>query len=340
MSVRQAYETQLAVLEAEFERQLSQAGGQESRSSVLLRRARVQLDEAAAELTAGELSQFVVRSRLARAMCNAMVVLDSVAHPDTAPEVGWARSDEGRSGRMVDTQLMRLFFDIQRGGELTAFWYKPRKINFCNAAASGELLPCLKNSLVFGLGSGSEQSTAFCGAAAIKTTASTPDVLTLRSTVSAEGAALATTLDFHAGFGAHLKEATTGLALEFELEGQNLEQAVFCSEWNFAMQSGEIEGLSAYALKAVGGVEDGLHYLNVPRELTAADARGGLYGVRLIDGVGSLVVDFRTARPLEKLCIDPLSDAGGFQGSRLRFFYPAADLIDPRRRATLFISIV
>lgn len=338
-----AFKLHAAELERTFAELSAQAGGAESRSSTLLARARENLTEAESALAASDLRLFVDRAAIVRSFNRSQVIFDSILYPETAPEVGWAACLPHKDERweVVDTALMRLYFDKFQGGQLCWFDYKPRKLNFCNAATGGELLPCLKSYILPPNKSlPGDVLGVFDQEAVSLITANTPDVLSMRLSTTCADMKLDAALDFHAGFGGHLKEANTGFSVELELEGEVPENSQYCIEWNYSMQSGELDGMNAYALKAVGGVEDGLHSLSVPLTLTKQHASGGLYGVRLIDGVGSLITDFRFSRPLNKIIIEPLLDEAGYQGSRLRLFCPAADLADAGKRCVLFVSIV
>ncbi|MCB0345112.1 MAG: hypothetical protein KDD66_08335 [Bdellovibrionales bacterium] len=343
MQAASVFKRRLDELEQLFGELSKQAGGEASRASNMLREARVFIDEAREHLTSSDLGSFTSRALICRCFLKARVIFDSILNPETAPEEGWAivEEPEDERWRVIDTQLMRLYFDKQQGGRLAWFDYKPRKINFCNVVSGGEMLKSLQASLVAVSGSGTEVvHCEFDGAVKALTTASTPDVLSMRFVASKDDLRLDSGLDFHSGFGAHLKEANTGFSVEYELSGSVPPDTLFCLEWNYAMQSGEIDGMTAYALKAVGGVEDGLHSLDSPLRLNREHASGGLYGIRITDGIGNLVTDFRFSRPLVRLDADPVIDDSGFQGTRLRLYLPAADLADVKKRCVLFISIV
>ena len=343
MNAANAFELHAAELEQTFENLQAQAGGAKSRASSLLAKARTFLDEAKELRSASSLESFSERAAVCRAFAEAQVIFDSVMNPETAPEEGWVECTDtaDEKWRVVDTQLMRLYFDKSRGAGLSWFEYKPRKINFCNVAKSRELQPSLRAFLLNDIDDDLAKSICnFDSRAKALTTASTPDVLSIRFSTDSNGVKFDSALDFHAGFGGHLKDANTGFSIECELSGEFPEESVFCLEWNYIMQSGEVGGMTAYALKAVGGVEEGLHELSSPLVLSQEHAQGGLYGVRLIDGVGNLVTDFRFSRPLLKLSIDPVIDELGYQGSRILMYCRASDLADISQRTVLFVSIV
>jgi len=90
-----------------------------------------------------QLARPEVRKALKEAVLFCQVECDALNNPDTEPNEGWVSHEtkdydrDGEEEIIVNTQLMRLFFDPAAGGSITEFDYYPRKIDLFDSFGGG-----------------------------------------------------------------------------------------------------------------------------------------------------------------------------------------------------------
>jgi hypothetical protein len=154
---------------------------------------------------------------------------------------------------------------------------------------------------------------------------------------------------FRAGIGAHLQNATTGFALEYWVEAKtdDFESQLIELSWAFLLPSARPDAASALTLHSVGGISKEALSLDKPLYLSGDNMEGGLYGLRLVDGLNGLTTDWRSAKPLRAVSVSPQfapdpDDPKNsiYTGSSLRFYIDPKRASDPHSPNTLFLSIV
>lgn len=313
----------------------------------------------------------IFRHYLYRSILHAQVEIDAVSRPDIDPTAGWVDlvvedfDHDGSLEIQVDSQLQRLFF---RGTRLIEWDYKPRKADFLNL-----LLPHPREAF-----SGPAESAALtvCRMAAPgqiepvkeleqavekpKLIRQSPDLITfrVRRRVKLElpdgavfSAAIIKDLSVHAGIGAHLNNATTGFSIEYWLETNDKidDSLILCDEWNIALPSADAAGWSGRLLHGGGGTSEHPFELADVKAADGYNTPGGLHGIRLIDGLGPLVIDLRSAKPLSAAEVVPIAteenfEPAGFrqiiQGVKVKMSIAAKRVGDEFHTNTLFVSIL
>jgi len=308
-----------------------------------------------------------VRACLYEQINIAQVEIDIIVEPDVDPVLGWVRhlhlpNDEQVKQVAIDTQLMRLHFDLARAGALTEFDYKGRKANLVSTAwdenhslsfleglvelqpneLSGEKLPEINRLLTPMPGSAAEalitrQTKDLTGLRLIRTA----DARGIKSSTN-WSARIVKHYTVKAGIGAHLPNVTTGFSQEYWLEGTGAPGAsVYCvSRFSFMLPSAHPDSISFRPLASAGG-EAPKSIRHSQFFLKANDVEGGLYGIRLIDGISNFVVDLRSAKQLNGVGCLPFeqvsdSEANGFA---LLFFIGAGRIYEDDKANMIFLSI-
>ena len=297
----------------------------------------------------------------------AQVEIDIITQPDIDPVLGWVRhmhlpNEESVKYVAIDTQLMRLHFDLARAGALTEFDYKGRKANLASTAWDGnDSLSFIEGLLEL---QPAELSTAKLpeinriltpapgSATGALITRQTKDLTGLRLIRTAgvrglkkngtQSARIVKHYTVKAGIGAHLPNVTTGFSQEYWLEGDSAPgSAVYCvSRYSLMLPSANPDSISFRPLASAGGeapksIPYSQFFLNVN------DIEGGLYGLRLIDGVSNFVLDIRSAKQLNGIGVLPLERVSDTEmnGIVLLFFVGAGRIFEDDKANTIFFSI-
>lgn len=306
------------------------------------------------------------RGAIYEALLRGQVDFDVARHPDVDPNNGWVELDRFKSADglveelILDTQLMRLYLDTARGGVITEFDYKPRKTNFLNVLGDAEeALPALRDYLVT-IASGGEfipREKHYCIKSDVKVTRHTTGLVCLRflqqcsyrTPSGEEQVELSKEFTFKSGIGAHLSNATTGFGVEYMVEGGNPNpDAMLVVDWPFILPSGEGTASIGYPLMCVGGVSSTRFELHKESLIRGESVPGGLYGLRLIDGLRDLSLDIRVSRPLWGIKLQPLTvprsrdgeEFRSYQGTVLSFIVPVGRLINTLSGFNVFLSIM
>lgn len=318
---------------------------------------------------AGAFSRHALRRAFATATVTAQVEIDSVIHPEVDPTHGWIEhvkrdfDQDGEEELIVDSQLKRLYFKPGAGGALIRFEYKPRKLDLCGAVGGdGRELSFVEGLLEIpdvqlvreNMERLAAQLTPLPGdVAELLVTKQTRDLFGLRVVralgsrgLEARGsyaASLTKHYTVRAGIGAHLNNATTGFSFEYWLEAQNAppDNLRLASRLVFSPGSGSADSVSLRPLSAFGGAADRAFALKDLPFLKSSDVEGGLYGVRLIDGIENFVMDLRSAKPLTALGVTSIADpAGTLSGVSIVFFVDAKRVYLDDKANTFFLSIL
>ena len=313
------------------------------------------------------LSRPELRSAFNQLVISADVELDYLLNPKVDPTIGWVRlaKHEGAAGGTdeftIDTQLAKFSLHPSGAGALTALEFKPAKWNVLSTMDPATLLPL--GSFVDSVVALTEQERTSGTIPRLfgrelptrkaRPTKHSRDLLTLRvegplSDRFPQGVAIKD-FSFKAGIGAHLPNATTGLTLEYWIESETQFAAddYHVVEVNLIFPSLHPGSIAAKALMCVGGVSPEQHSLDVERRFPTNSVEGGLFGVRLIDGISGFAMDLRSSKQLSLMHISPLGTAqtskapsSSFQGIALRIALPASRIVSDGKSNTLFVSIV
>ena len=317
------------------------------------------------------LERLALRKAVYQSLIQAQVAIDAARFPNIEPLIGWVETTwldldmDGEEELIVDTQLQRLYLKPSMGGAILEHDYKPRKVNLTNVLTDepeggpleGEfkssvgLYPCCSLQDAFGKEEDKELGFSL-EPWDYKILRQAPDVLLIRFF---RELGMGTDLEFNkllsirSGIGAHLKEATTGFTVEYWLEGSSKpEEDVFIlSRWHTVVRSEETSAISIYPLLAVSGV--GEEKVDLTKEVLTKgeDLPGGLYGLRFVDGVGNLTIDYRFSKPISSLLTKPVyqsttlqDEEPKIQGISFRFNIQAASIFGDTKTNNLFVSIV
>ena len=295
------------------------------------------------------------------------VDMEASFYPDVDPNTGWINhkvidttSSQGEL-IVVNSQLMRLYLLPNQGGGIGAFFYKPRKINLCMPTLGSPDNLCA----TFRLRKIKSSDNSYCSAlnkSKALVTRQTLDALYIRFLtpllIPNADISIASEFRFNAGIGAHLANSTTGLSLEYWIEGDtnnfnSTEDYLIDLTWSILLPCATPDALSLSSLQCVGGVSKSTVSMAEQQTIKNSDVEGGLYGARLIDGLQSLVIDLRTSKPLTEMQISPLFIAKSnieksskaqtentYYGTTLRLTSSLKRLKDSASPITAFLSIV
>ncbi|HQH27753.1 MAG TPA: hypothetical protein PLP17_10185, partial [Oligoflexia bacterium] len=304
------------------------------------------------------------------ALLEAQVAVDKIWRPETDPVDGWVdlaavpRADGGEE-TVVDNPFQRLYFAHSLGGALVEYDYKPRKLNLLNCEArTANSVPAFCGKLLTReAGGGFTQLGGEFSFSSVRLIRKSPDLLKVRFVEKLEAGASGARREWtgslykdftvRAGLGAHQANATTGFSLEYWLESDVPAAAdMFVGvEWTMMLPSGDPRVMSARPLLCVGGESERVLALTQSWLLDSAFHPGGLYGVRLIDGLEGLVIDLRASHRLDFIELAPLWSEGRsavdseleqsmcFGGTRVRFIAPLSAFAGDYRSNTIFVSI-
>lgn len=303
--------------------------------------------------------------KISAALISGMVEIDQVTHPQIDPSQGWVEMmaskllPEGDSFG-VDTQLMRLFFG-ERG--LCTWAYKPRRIDLCSSGLSSPIEWVQDQNTLLPTG-------VFTTASPVEVWSvlrRSKDIQVLRSQKnlpSKWGSGIVyKDFIFKAGIGAHLPCSTTGFSIELWMEDLGVTfppEAVLVQQWLLTFPGCAMDAISFRTLHSFGGISEhaqGLSDFVIQHE---RDVSAGLHGLRVIDGLESLVIDFRTARGLKAVSYQKLfrsqfpsaqkgagPDPTGKEvmsdevsGLVLSFYFDVHRMMGEDRTNTLFVSIL
>jgi hypothetical protein len=145
---------------------------------------------------------------------------------------------------------------------------------------------------------------------------------------------------FKAGVGAHLANATSGFSIEHWLESKkDLSTHMTCLQLNLTLPTKDVKLISVRPLTAFGGVGEKVRQFDPNVFVRSVDEPAGVHGGRLIDGLGSLVIDVRSAKPLNAINIVADQDEGLVVGLIMQLFVDARRVLGDDKANTVFISI-
>ena len=362
------YSEQLSQLEAELVAERAKISPEETESIAIGR-----LNQAESFLRegvqyCGQISQGDPNAapEMIRALISCQVELDYLRSPEVDPFVGWITTGndqrvETGTYTLVDTQLYRAYVDHQ-SASVVSFQYKPRKLDLMAGVWEGGGV--LSTSQRLFEPSAKEPINADTAARLIvksgfetspkdpkvETKIKTKDLVRIHASSSAENGAIKECRDilFKAGIGAHLANATTGFSIEHWVESKNaLASQMLCLQLNLGLPTRDINLISTRTLTAFGGTSERANQqLARGTFIKSADEPAGVHGVRLIDGLGTLILDIRSAKPLNALSVtpdysagEPEAEGGQVVGLILQFFIDARRILADDKANTVFISI-
>lgn len=309
------------------------------------------------------LSDPYVRRRMNQALISAQVEIDFLERPEVDPNEGWIQFHEQPQFQVyqLQSQLIEMLFKAKTGGALTLD-YKPRKTNLLSVLDKSERAGF--TDFYVEIDGDVERLTeeqltkilppppgAFSEACEFKLLKRNPSAVSIRfeREFSLTKGSLLSNFSFHfkSGIGAHLTNSTTGFSVEYWLEAVDKPQALMGIQVPIMLPSSAVEGMSAIALQCVGGVSNLRRSMEEPFFISAQTIPGGLYGLRLIDGVDGFVIDFRSAKGLLGIYHRPVysapahpDEAREYQGSLFYFLSAAHRIFGDDKANTLFVSIV
>lgn len=354
------YSEQLKLLRSEVEKEKLGLAPEEKESIAATR-----LDQAAAFVVEAEFNleefkrgNFVAAYELIRALVSAQVELDYFNNPEVDPFIGWIKVTEekrsdGREFSVLDTQLYRTYLDL-RSATPVSFQYKPRKLDLMSGVweDGGVLSICQR---AFDLSA----KTALTPAGAerlilrngfdvpprdpkVQTKIRTKDLIRfcLSSGLESGKGREYRDLVFKAGVGAHLSNATAGVSIEHWVEmGPELPTQMVCLQLNLGLPTKDVELISVRPLTAFGGVSERVLKFSPNIFIKSSDEPAGVHGTRLIDGLGSLVIDIRSAKPLNAASVIAELNGGAAKGLIVQFFIDARRINGDDKANMVFISI-
>ncbi len=322
------------------------------------------LETARGELVSTKHQAAPVRDSVIRSYLSAQVEIDTILSPRVDPNDGWVKLvDRAPAGRtIVDTQLMRLEFTDC--GDLVSLGYKPRKCELVAqlAADAGAWLFAsnwVADSAPFVLArTPGFLRIRFAESTAAETTASESSRIQLDKIFSVKS-----------GIGAYLNDSTTGFSLEIKRKNSKVAEVSaplntlpsFKLRQVILLPSGVAAMASVAPLLSFGGVgKADLDFTTA--EFTANSLPGGLFGVRLVDGLDDFTVDFRSSKPIlrvearqlfdftladsiaaDVVAADGVAAVGDnkiYLGMEFELEIDAATLVDEDHPFTIFCSIV
>lgn len=249
--------------------------------------------------------------KISEALIAGMVEIDQVTHPKIDPNQGWVEMmasellPEGDSYG-VDTQLMRLFFG---NGGLCTWAYKPRRVDLCSSGLSSPMEWVQDQNTLSSTGVFTTASPAEVWSVLRRS----KDIQVLRSQKNLPSkwgsGVVYKDFIFKAGIGAHLPCSTTGFSIELWMEGLGTsfpEEAVLVQQWLLTFPGCATDSISFRLLQSFGGISEHAQGVSDFFIQYGRDVPAGLHGLRVIDGLESLVIDFRTAHGLRAVSCQKL----------------------------------
>ena len=288
------------------------------------------------------------------------VEIDAIKHSDVDPSNGWLHLKErpapcGSPESSIDNPFIRIYFDAAQGGAIAEFDYKPRKLNLVPSGGACSACFCTVrgDEIIFPDTAAAHAQLQMPPNSGPKVLRRNPDLAALRFTESLSGGPpqieYTISKDFYvrAGLGAYQANSTTGFNIEYWISGPteppaDLHVAFFFS---FIFPSGDLRVMSGRPLLCAGGETEWVFPLEKENLLHSTDVPGGLYGLRLIDGIDSFIIDLRSAKPFSfiKYQPRPVDGYSVFEGAAggigLTFISSARTLWQDETSNTIFLSI-
>ncbi|MBP9838022.1 MAG: DUF1926 domain-containing protein [Proteobacteria bacterium] len=313
--------------------------------------------------TEKNLSSNDARKRIFSDIIKAQVEIDFINNPDVDPTNGWVRhqfidiDDDGAQELMIDTQLQTLFFNPRLSGAVVEYDYKPRKANLVNTFSEKQLDLSLVEAIIPKVLVPASNEPALILLNRISAQAASlsechinrhaPDLISVRfnkTLVNDKNAEFKLYKDVivKSGIGAYLNNATTGFSWEYWIEGENKpeEEDIFLNQVSFMLPSFSLDGISLRPLSTFGGVSDSAFELARGKAFEYKEVEGGLYGVRIIDGIANFVIDVRSAKAINKCLVFPLVVNSVFYGVTIHFYVEAKRIFEDTKANTIFFSIM
>ncbi len=306
-------------------------------------------------------NSFHDRCEFFEVVTRAQVEIDDVIRPNVDPLEGWVTHDivdynhDNNAELIVDTQLMRLYFDPNGAGRIDELDFKPWKLNLLDTVSptgANQLILTSDSALSLEMHESESPWTH-------KENIRNSQFRVLRSTRDTLGVRFASEIFyanghgkfsqdmlFRSGIGAHLNNATTGYSTEYYFESQTIVREMLLGlGWNVYFRTGEPHLESFQPLLSVGGVSESRSTLVKPVLLRPNDVPGGIYGVRLQEGVTEGLIDFRSAKPLAAIAVIPILRSKtpvreGYQGLRIVLYIEAKRILSDENTNTVFVSIL
>lgn len=256
------------------------------------------------------------------------VELDSLKHPNTDPLIGWIEhsttkdSEQNLREISVSNPFINLSFSAESGGSIIIAEYKARKVDLLNSLDPNEPLYAFSGRLLHK--KNWREKVAVHDKPVIgklQVMRVSPDILILRGTqllstpASPQNQKNTNPITFCKDFlikstlGGHLANSSYGLTMNYWLEGQ---ESIFPNffiavESVFTLPSAYIDSQRARPLLCVGAESEQTVLLNSNCLLKSSNFPGGLYGIRLIDGITSFIIDIRSSKQLDSIMLSPIN---------------------------------
>ncbi|MDR2337265.1 MAG: hypothetical protein LBE20_01275 [Deltaproteobacteria bacterium] len=285
-----------------------------------------------------------------KAVLNTQVNIDAIPKPDVDPNLGWVRfivenynlPEEELFN--IDTQLMTLRFAPFYQGALVGFEYKPRKVNLSVSnfdLGESSFKTYLTNNLEFQ----TQANSVVSQPTTVSILTHTQDLLYVlfkTELLSAGKITIFKDYKVKSGLGSHLPNTTTGFSMKYWLESKPSQTVLvdkfLVLEMSLFLPTGMPDSLVAQTLMCIGGVDQRLYALANPAQVKSVP--GGLYGVRLIDGLDNFVLDLRSAKKLEHILLSPIFNSDQtYCGTKIAFYIEALDIMGIDKSNTIFVSI-
>lgn len=293
------------------------------------------------------------RKQVYKAIIHAQVEMDTIYNPEVDPIVGWVKQElidldkDNKKFLQLDTQLMTLHFDLEKSGSVINFEYKPRKANLVNFF---EELPESYFAIDY-LFEGELEKISLENQN--KITLNKIDYLNTKHSLDlcgfrfiseiAEEVKLIKHYSFKAGIGAYLPNSTTGFSIEYWLESaKELKDNLYLvNQFSLLFPSGSELGLTIKGLGSFGGIGENSFEASKSQLLNSGSVAGGLYGLRMIDGVTNLTIDIRFSKAISAIQILPVHDQeNNLVTMQLKVFVKAKNVINDDKAMMVFLSII
>lgn len=294
-----------------------------------------------------EKASYENRSEYYKHVIFSQVDVDTILKPEVDPNNGWVEhrlltDGDSRESLFLDTQLMSMQVGIDDfHGQIRSLEYKPKKINLAHTENSN-----LSNEyLCTSVGSCSEKENDNeiqkpCTYSIIK---DTPDVVCAQFSLPLSSQnTLKKNIEIRSGIGAHLNNSTTGFSIEYWIESDEINtDQLLCSSWTLTPKSEVLSACRIQPLLCVGAVSDESFCPDKEIVFDKNSISAGIYGLRFIDGVHTLAIDFRWSQAIETLRTQPkYSSDGQFEGLSIEFYNNARKLSLNEKQYFMFVSIV
>ena len=300
-------------------------------------------------------------------LIRSQVQIDSILHAEIDPIQGYLNAktsdydQDGEEELIIETPFQESLFKPSLGGAMIELIYKPRKLNFIAGVPSAKAKRCFTGRLLKSLDSLSPAPPP-CPAD-IRILNKSPDSVRFRiaeplnepdpNVAPSPSWTSIRDFSFRGNLGAYQANATTGFAVEYWLEKHSSEanNCYFSLDFSVVLASGKRSLASFRPLLCFGGITEESQSLEQECVLDSSSAPGGLYGVRLIDGLASLVIDLRSAKALSSIRLSPqefpqaqdsqegLDVTEPFCAIQFQFISSADKLLGDDHANTLFFSV-